>query len=163
VFGDDGIDDSVNTNRRNLESWQSNVRAASDVFESLQALVSVLQDLAAFRTDSLLENLSNLADGMRANFKNIDVIRRVDKDCWAAARTLEYHVETNTEYTSRDDALRHVIKLLHTANKTIDEDNTVKSLKEAIEQTLVDKLGAAKAEELHQEKKFLAVPEDMDF
>lgn len=100
---------------------------------------------------------------MRANFKNIDVIRRIDKDCWTAARTLEYHVETNTEYTSRDDALRHVIKLLHTANKTIDEDNTVKTLKEGIEKTLEEKLGAAKAEELHQEKKFLAVPEDMDF
>lgn len=133
------------------------------MFAHLQALASIFQELLGSRIVALIQNLNDLADGMRANYRNIDMIRRTDKDCWIAARTLEYHVETNTEYTTRDDALRHVIKLLHTANKTIDEDHTVQSLKEVIENTLEEKLGATKAQELHQEKKFLAKPEDVDF
>lgn len=163
MFGSGDADDAVNTDSRNLKHWQAQAKETSDVFERLLALTSILANLLRLSIGDLVKKLDDLADGMRANYRNIDMIRRADNDCWTAARTLEYHVETNTEYTSRDDALRHIIKLLHTANKTIDEDNTVKSLKEAIESTLEEKLGAAKAQELHQEKKFLAKLEDVDF
>lgn len=111
----------------------------------------------------LVKRLGEMADRVRLSYSDIGIDRKIDNDCWIAARTLQYHVTTNTEYTSRDDALRHVIKLLHTANTTIDGDSDVAQCKDRMKKLIQDKLGADVAAMLEGEKVYLTKPEDVDF
>ncbi|KAI0015036.1 hypothetical protein F4780DRAFT_128640 [Xylariomycetidae sp. FL0641] len=163
VFGDRGIDRAVNDCRANEEHWHRVADEAWANKENLRSLHQRLQPVLGNDLEGLVRNLGRLADQMRANYAKIGEDRTVDNDCWIAARTLQYHVATNTEYTNRDDALRHVLKLLSTANKTIAADSDVARLKQGMKKQIQDKLGVAKAAELEQEKTFLAKPEDVDF
>lgn len=133
------------------------------MWDHLRKLNEAHQSLLNNNLSQLSSELIRIADGMRANYISIGEERKVDSACWIAARTLQYHVTTNTEYTSRDDALRHVFKLIHTVNKTIDNDSDVIRLKANIENRVTEKLGDAKAKELHKEKTYLSLPEDADF
>jgi hypothetical protein len=113
--------------------------------------------------NQLSSDLTSLADGMRASYIKVGERRKVDRRCWFAARSLQYHVETNNEYTSRDEALRHVFQLLHTVNDSIDSDEDVVRLKATIERNVDEHLEKVKAEELHKAKAFIPVPGDLDF
>ncbi|CAM1503210.1 Fc.00g079860.m01.CDS01 [Cosmosporella sp. VM-42] len=163
LFGDGNIDNAIHTCRSNEQNWRSQADAAWNFWDQLRRIRDSFQYLSNCDLDSLMRNLGDLADEMRVNYKTIIDTRQTDNGCWVSTRTLQYHVTTNTEYTSRDDALRHVLKLLHTVNKTIDDDKHVEAFKEGIETAVREKLGTEKAEELHQEKRFLAKPEDLDF
>ncbi|KAF5671435.1 hypothetical protein FHETE_4145 [Fusarium heterosporum] len=163
IFGDGGIDSAVRTNELNEEERRHSADDAWNFWDRLKNIRSQFWSLPNTDTDSLINTLQSLSRDMQANYEKIGLARNTDKDCWVAARSLQYHVTTQTEYTSRDDALRHVFKLLHTINKTIDDDAHVKVFKETIEANIRGKLGEDKAEELHQEKKFLPLPEDLDF
>ncbi|KAH8702707.1 hypothetical protein GQ44DRAFT_778542 [Phaeosphaeriaceae sp. PMI808] len=163
IFGDGGVDDAVRTSRENEDSWHKTADEAWSMWDHLRNLNSEHQSLLNNNLSNLSAELTRIADGMRANYIIIGEDRKVDSKCWLAVRTLQYHVTTNNEYTSRDDALRHVFKLIHIDNKTIDSDSDVIRLKASIEQLVAEKLGDAKAEELHKEKAYLAIPEDMDF
>jgi methionyl-tRNA synthetase len=163
VFGNDDVDNAVNTCRSNEAFWHDKDDKARGVWE---LLCNLHDNFRASLTDDLpkiINKLEELADKMRANYLKVVEIRKVDTNCWIAARTLLYHVATNTEFTSRDDALRHVIKLLQTTNKTIDADADVVRLKEEMERKITEKLGEEKAAELHREKTYLAKPNDVDF
>jgi methionyl-tRNA synthetase len=133
------------------------------MWDQLRNLNNSHQELLNNNLGQLSSELSRIADGMRANYVRIGEERKVDSACWLAARTLQYHVTTNSEYTSRDDALRHVFKLIHAVNKTIDSDSDVVRLKEKIENSVAASLGEEKKEELHKEKVYLSKPEDVDF
>jgi methionyl-tRNA synthetase len=133
------------------------------MWDQLRRLNDDLSPLLNNDLGKLSSRLSSLADQMRANYVKVGEGRKIDQECWIAARALQYHVTTNSKYTSRDDALRHVTKLIHTVNKTIDSDSDVASLKELMEDKIQQKLGAEKAAELHKERVYLAKPEDVDF
>ncbi|CZR46088.1 uncharacterized protein FPRO_11535 [Fusarium proliferatum ET1] len=162
LFGDSDIDNAVSINSRNEEDRRHEADAAWNFWDRLRNLRSEFQSLPNSDTDSLINTLESLSKDMKANYEKIGLTRKTDNDCWVASRSLQYHVTTQTEYTSRDDALRHVIKLLHTVNKTIDDDVHVQGFKDTIEANLRARLGEEKAKELHQEKKFLPLPDDLD-
>lgn len=162
MFGDDGIDAAVRTTEQNENDWHVLADAAWAFWDRLRNLKGESWGLFNCDTENLVNTLESLAKDMKSNYEKVGLARKSDNDCWVAARVLQYHVTTQTEYTSRDDALRHVIKLLHTINKTIDDDVHVKAFKDAIEANIQGKLGEDKAKDLHQEKTFLALPDGLD-
>jgi hypothetical protein len=163
VFGNDDIDRQI----EHCANWERDIHATADaawnMWDQLRSLNNNTQSLHNHALDQLLSHLSSIADKMRGNYDKIGEDRKIDRECWMAAMSLQYHVATNTVWTSRDDALRHVVKLVHTVNKTIDSDSDVVRLKEGIESKVREKLGAEKADELNGEKVFLTKPEDVDF
>ncbi|KAF1945148.1 hypothetical protein EJ02DRAFT_451714 [Clathrospora elynae] len=162
MFGDNEIDRAIQDCQNNETTWRHHADEAWSMWDQLRNLNNDSQSMLNNDVGQLSSQLSSIADRMRTNYNKIGEDRRADRLCWMAARSLQYHVSTNTEYTSRDDALRHVFKLVHTENKTIDSDSDVAALKERIENSVRDKLGTEKAEELHKAKVFLAMPEDVD-
>lgn len=163
MFGDNDIDRAVDYCGENEASWHSKADEAWNVWDRLRKLQSGFQPLLSSDLDKLITALADMADEVRVSYINIGEDRKMDNECWTAARTLQYHVTTNTEFTSRDDALRHVIKLLHTANQTIDSDSDVILSKQRMEEMIQEKLGADVAATLAQEKTYLMKPEDVDF
>lgn len=162
IFGDRDIDNAVDNNARNEQSWHDQADAAWNFWNDLRNLKSDFASLWECRADNLANALGSLVNDTKSNYEKIGMARSVDNDCWIAARALQYHVTTQTVYTSRDDALRHVLKLLHTIDKTIDEDADVKACKDVIEASIMGKLGPDKVKELLQEKKFLELPDEVD-
>ncbi|KAJ4348638.1 uncharacterized protein N0V89_010016 [Didymosphaeria variabile] len=163
VFGDSDIDNAVNNCRNNEDTWHKSADDAWAMWDHLRKLKDEHRSLLDNNLGQLCSELTILVDGMRANYANIGASRKVDRECWLAARLLQYHVTTNNEYTSRDDALRHVFKLVHTVNDSIDSDDDVIRLKGVIENNVRQTLGDTKAEELHREKVFLSNPDEVDF
>ncbi|KAG8627216.1 hypothetical protein KVT40_004699 [Elsinoe batatas] len=157
IFGDSGVDDAVNSCRENENTWHSTADDAWAIWDHLRNLHSQHQALLYSDLSQLASELTVLADGMRTNYAKIGDSRKVDRECWIAARSLQYHVTTNNEYTSRDDALRHVFKLIDTVNVSIDSDEDVIRLKAAIERSVLESLGRAKADELRREKSFTPI------
>ncbi|KAL1602510.1 hypothetical protein SLS60_005926 [Paraconiothyrium brasiliense] len=163
LFGDNDIDNAVNNCRNNEDTWHKSADDAWAIWDHLRKLKDEHRSLLDSNLNQLCSELAVLVDGMRTNYANIGASRKVDRECWLAARLLQYHVTTNNEYTSRDDALRHLFRLIHTPNDSIDSDEDVIRLKGAIEHIVSQTLGEVKAEELHSEKKFLSNPDEVDF
>ncbi len=149
--------------RDNESTWHRKADEAWNVWDRLRNLHAEYQPLISSDLDVLVKNLEDMADKARVSYTEIGEGRKIDDKCWIAVRTLQYHVTTNNEYTSRDDALRHVLKLLHTVNQTIDSDSDVALSKQRIEDMIQEKLGADMLAALEREKAYLMKPEDVDF
>jgi hypothetical protein len=112
--------------------------------------------------EALKTTLDDLFWRMNDEYEKIVKDRKIIERTWVATRALDYHVSTNDVDTSRDDILRHVVQLIHMRVEQVDEDPDVQRFKENIERRMRETLGEAKAEELHQERKFLPM-EDVNF
>lgn len=163
MFGDNDIDGAIDNCRRNEDTWHKSADDAWAMWDHLRRLNDEHRSLLDNNLGQLSAEITNLVDGMRENYTKIGASRKVDRECWVAARSLQYHVATNNEYTSRDDALRHVFKLIHTVNDSIDSDEDVIRLKASIEGSVREHLGEDKAKELHVEKIFVSKPDEADF
>ena len=162
IFGSDDTDSRVRICEQNEEKWHRAADASWEQWNQLKRSFAMLDDLDG-RMSNVLGDLDRISEEMRTVYAQLGEDRKTEEKCWIAVRTLQYHVSTNGEGTSRDDALRHVIKLTHTADKLIDDDSDVVRIKASINQTIKNALGEEKAAALEREKVHLAEPEDADF
>ncbi|KAI9655262.1 MAG: hypothetical protein M1829_000675 [Trizodia sp. TS-e1964] len=163
IFGDSDIDSALESCRQNEDMWHRKADEAWAAWDKLRQLHSNFSGMFASRLDELVQSLENKAEEVGKSYIAIGEDRKIDNECWIAARTLQYHVTATTEFISRDDALRHVIKLLGTASQLIDSDSDVARCKQRIRSTLLETLGKDGLATLEREKAYLAQPADADF
>ncbi|EWY94944.1 hypothetical protein FOYG_04092 [Fusarium oxysporum NRRL 32931] len=161
-FGGGGdIDEQVRVNERNVnicqQDWDNAKRTEDDCRNALCNLKRLIPLVEELKT-----TLDDLFWRMNDEYEKIVKDRKIIERTWVATRALDYHVSTNDVDTSRDDILRHVVQLIHMRVEQVDEDPDVQRFKENIERRMRETLGEAKAEELHQERKFLPM-EDVNF
>lgn len=148
-------------NERNVnicqQDWDNAKRTEDDCRNALCNLNRLVPLVEALKT-----TLDDLFWRMNDEYEKIVKDRKIIERTWVATRALDYHVSTNDVDTSRDDILRHVVQLIHMRVEQVDEDPDVQRFKENIERRMRETLGEAKAEELHQERKFLPM-EDVNF
>ena len=161
LFGSSDTDSRVSTCEQNEEKWHKVADASWEQWNQLNQLPGKLEHINR-NMSKILSDLDRITEEMRTVYAKLGEDRKIEEKCWIAVRTLQHHVSTNGEGTCRDDALRHVIKLTHTADKLIDDDSDVIRIKASIHQTIKDALGEEKAAALEREKVHLAEPEDVD-
>ena len=161
IFGSDDTDNHVRICEQNEDKWHNVADASWEQWNQLNQLAGRLNEIDRSMS-GILGDLDRISEEMRTVYAQLGEDRKIEEKCWIAVRTLQHHVSTNGEDTSRDDALRHVIKLTHTADQLIDKDSDVIRIKASIHQTIKDALGAEKAAALEREKMHLAEPENFD-
>ncbi|KAK2749618.1 hypothetical protein FQN57_005840 [Myotisia sp. PD_48] len=133
IFDDSEVSAAVTICENNERNCYYIAEDSRNAWHQLQRFEWEFRAFINSRLPDLFSKLASLRNRIAVIYDRVGRERKINMECWLKCLTFKYHIEILTENTSRDIALRHVNKLIHTANKIIDGDSYVVSLKRGME------------------------------